>query len=60
MTVIGTIQEINDVLEFFNPRYPKQNLETIKTNECFYVLNQVGVNVIIQEKGEYDNERYVQ
>lgn len=50
MTVIGTIQEINDVLDFFNPRFPKQNLETIKTNQCFYVLNSVGVEVIIQNE----------
>ncbi len=50
MTVIGTIQEINDVLDFFNPRFPKQNLETIKTNQCFYVLNSVGVEVIIQSE----------
>ena len=53
MTVIGTIQEINDVLDFFNPRFPKQNLETIKTNQCFYVLNSVGVEVIIQSEEDF-------
>lgn len=49
MTIIGTVDEINRVLECINPRYPKQNLKTIKSNECFYVMNEVPVEIILQE-----------
>ena len=59
MTVIGTVDEINDVIEYFNPNFPRQNLENIKSNQCFYVLNSVGVNVIIDE-GDASHEHCVQ
>jgi malic enzyme len=52
MTVIATIDEINNVLQYFNPNFPKQNLEIIRTNECFYSLNSVGVEVVIVNKEE--------
>lgn len=49
MTIIGSVEEINRVLECINPRYPMQNLKTIKSNGCFYVLNEVPVEIILQE-----------
>lgn len=49
MTVIGTVKEINRVLECINPAYPRQNLENIKTNHCCYVLNQTLVEIILHE-----------
>ena len=54
MTVIGTVDEINAVLRHFNPKYPMQRMEIIKTNECFYSLNGVGVKVILVEEEEND------
>ena len=56
MQVIGTLDELNRVLEYLNPRYPKQNLDTLKSNECFYILNQVPVNIIIT-KDAYEKDR---
>ena len=49
MKIIASVEEINRVLECINPRYPKQNLKTIKSNECFYVLSEVPVEIILQE-----------
>lgn len=49
MLVIGTVDEINDVVHHFSPRYPRQNLETIETNNCFYVLNGVGVEITVTD-----------
>lgn len=49
MTILASVEEINRVLECINPRYPKQNLNTIKSNECFYFLNEVPVKIILQE-----------
>ena len=37
------------MIEYFNPTFPRQNLENIKTNQCFYVLNSVGVKVLIDD-----------
>lgn len=50
MTVIGTVEEINQVLECINPAYPRQNLENIKSNHCVYVLNQTVVEIILHEE----------
>ena len=55
MTVIGTVDEINAVLRHFNPKYPMQRMEIMKTNECFYSLSGVGVKVILVEDEENDN-----
>lgn len=44
MTVIGTREEINDVLQGINPQYPKQNLDGIEW-ECCYSIN--GVNILL-------------
>lgn len=49
MTVIATVEEINRVLECINPKFPKQNLENIKSNHCCYVLNQTLVEIILHE-----------
>lgn len=54
MIVQASIDEINDVIEYFNPKYPKQNLETLETNRCFYVLNQVPVEIIIKKENKKD------
>ena len=49
MTVITTIEELNSVIQHFSPKYPRQNLESIESNECFYVLNSVPVKIILQK-----------
>lgn len=50
MTVIASVEEINRVLECINPKYPKQNLENIKSNHCVYVMNQTVVEIILHEE----------
>lgn len=55
MQVVGTLDELNRVIEYFNPKYPKQNLSTLKSNECFYILNQVPVNIILT-KDAYEKD----
>lgn len=54
MTVKGTIEEINDVLQYFRPGFPNQNLAALMTNECFYILNGVPVKIILMPKGDTD------
>ena len=49
MTIIASVEEINRVLECINPKFPKQNLESIKSNHCCYVLNQTLVEIILHE-----------
>lgn len=48
MTVIGTVAEINAVLWHFNPNYPMQSLNNIESNDCFYVLNGVPVEILVR------------
>lgn len=48
MTVIGTVAEINAVLWHFNPNYPMQSIQNIESNDCFYVLNGVPVEILIR------------
>ena len=50
MFVQGTIEEINDVIQYFKPGFPIQNLESLNRNECFYVLNQVPVKIILEKE----------
>lgn len=58
MTVLGTVDEINKVLRHFNPNYPRQSLQNIETNSCFYVLNGVPVEILIR-RGTGLNEEEV-
>ena len=46
MTVNGTAEEINNVIQGINPDFPRQNLESIQTDECCYILN--GTTVLIK------------
>lgn len=46
MTVIGTVEEINNVLQCINPEFPEQHLENIESGECCYVMNGVTVTII--------------
>lgn len=59
MIVIGTVEEINRVLECINPAYPRQNLENIKSNHCVYVLNQTVVEIILHEERPADECRHL-
>ena len=45
MTVIGTANEINAVLQCISPGFPRQNLESIGSGECRYIMN--GTEVVI-------------
>ena len=56
MIVLGSIDEINDTIQYFKPGFPRQNLETLKANECFYILNGVPVKIILPQE-EHNNER---
>lgn len=47
MTVLGTVDEINEVIQYFRPGYPRQNLESLEANQCFYILNEVPVEIVI-------------
>ena len=42
MFIFASPNEINDVVEYFRPGFPKQHLESIE-KECFYVFNEVPV-----------------
>ena len=49
LIVIGTVDQINAVLQHFNPKFPKQNLDSLEKNDCYYILNGVAVEVIIKK-----------
>lgn len=49
MIVIGTVEQINTVLQCINPSYPYQDLNILEKNDCYYVMNGVGVEVIIKK-----------
>ena len=51
MTVIGAVEEINNVIQGINPNFPRQNLESIHTDECCYILNgtTVKINIVREE-----------
>lgn len=46
MTVIASVEEINNVIQGINPSFPRQNLESIQTDECCYIIN--GTTVMIK------------
>ena len=48
LIVIGTVDQINAVLQCINPGYPNQDLSSIETAHCFYVMNGVEVEVFLQ------------
>ena len=50
MTVIGAVEEINNVIQGISPGFPRQNLESIKSNHCCYVMNQTLVEIILHEE----------
>lgn len=50
MIVHATVEELNNVIQHFNPKYPKQNLQTLEANECFYILNSVPVKIVLTDK----------
>lgn len=54
MIVLGSINEINDILQYFKPGFPRQNLETLKANECFYILNGVPIKIILPQEEHND------
>lgn len=51
MIVYGTPDEINKVLKDINPDFPRQNLESIQTDECCYIINgtTVKINIVREE-----------
>lgn len=49
MMVIGTVEQINKVLQCINPNYPEQHLKNFQKNGCFYTMNGVGVEVVIND-----------
>lgn len=49
LIVIGTVEQINAVLQCINPNYPYQDLNNLEKNDCYYVMNGVGVEVIIKK-----------
>ena len=48
LTVIGTPDEINTVMQTSNPNYPRQNLENAGT-ECSYVIGGVNVTLHVRD-----------
>ena len=50
MIVLCTEKELNTVIQHINPKYPKQNLKTIETNECVYFLSGVKVEIMLREE----------
>ena len=44
MVVVGTVDEINTVMQTINPHYPRQNLENAGP-ECIYYFGGVAVKV---------------
>ena len=49
MHVLGTVQEINDVLKGINPNFPEQHLETLESDQAYYVVNRIPVWVTIMD-----------
>lgn len=51
MTVTGTAEEINNVIQGINPNFPRQNMESIQTDECCYIINgtTVKINIVREE-----------
>lgn len=49
MTVIGSSEEINRVLQSVNPGFPRQNLESIGSGECYYYLNGIDVKIELED-----------
>lgn len=47
VTVIGTAEEINNVIQGISPGFPRQNLESIQTDECCYIINGTTVKIVI-------------
>lgn len=47
MTMTGTSEEINNVLQGISPGFPRQNLESIQTDECCYIINGTTVKINI-------------
>lgn len=52
MTVIGTVNEINAALQWIHPGFPRQNLESIRTNECCYFVNGAKIEVVLIPEAE--------
>ncbi len=49
MTVTGTSEEINNVIQGISPGFPRQNLESIGSGECYYYLNGVDVKIELED-----------
>lgn len=49
LIIIGTVDQINEVLKSINPDYPRQNLENLEKNSCFYTINGVGIEIILKK-----------
>ena len=49
LIVIGTVDQINRVLKSINPDYPRQNLENLEKNSCFYTIGGVGIEIILKK-----------
>lgn len=49
MIVIGTVDQINKVLQCINPNFPFQGLDILEKNDCYYVMNGVGVEIILKK-----------
>lgn len=49
VVIIGTIEGINNVLQCINPGYPRQNLENLEKNDCFYVMNGTPLEIVIRK-----------
>lgn len=49
MTIIATLEELTTVLDAIG--YPRQNLESIQTDECCYIINgtTVKINIVREE-----------
>ena len=52
MNVTGTAEEINRVLQAINPGFPRQNLESIGSGECRYIMNGTEVVIFIADERE--------
>lgn len=49
LLVIGSVEAINRVLKSINPNYPRQNLENLEKNDCYYVMNGVNIEIIVKK-----------
>ena len=47
LIVIGSVEAINEVLQCINPNYPRQNLDNLEKNDCYYCMNGVSVEVVL-------------